>query len=75
MFSSGVEASGSNQVLHDMRNALYAETSLSNVQYSQIDSSETPAGHVYEVSTSAVPKEGYPYETPVPLGTRNAGND
>ena len=75
MFSSEIQASVGRQVLHDVRNALYAETSLSNPQYSQINSSETRAGHMYEVATSAVAKEGYPYETPVPFGTSNAGND
>ena len=75
MFSSGFEASASGQVLHDVHNTLYNETRLSNAHYFQAVSSETPAGHLYEVATSAVVKEEFPYETPAPLGTYNAGTD
>ena len=73
--SIGFQGNASTQDLHDVRNALYDEMNRSNAHYSQINSSETPAGHVYEVATSAVAKEGYPYETPVPIGTRNPGHD
>ena len=73
--SSGLPGNASDQDLHDVRNTLYNEMNLSSAHNSQINSSETPIGHVYEVATSEAIKEGYPYETPVPLGTRNAEHD
>ena len=74
-FSGFDKANTSNQVLHDVGNALYTEMSMSNAHYSPTDCPETATGHVYEVTTSAVVREGYPYEAPAPLGARNAGND
>ena len=75
MLYSGIEASASNQVFQEVHNTLYGETSVSYAQYAQINSSETSAGLAYEVSTSSVVKEEFPYETPIPLATRNAEND
>ena len=74
-FSSELENSASNQDLHGVQNTLYVETSISTAQYSQINSSEIQTGHVYEVASSAVVRQGYPYETPVPLGAFDGGND
>ena len=77
MLSSGIKAIDSSQALYDVPNVLYTELSLSNARCSQIDSSEAPAGQEDEVLThgSAVMKEGFPYKTPAPLGTLNAGKD
>ena len=69
------EGSSSNRDLHDVRNALYGEMSLSNAYYSQTTSSETPAGQMHELATLAVAGEGYPYEIPVPLHMNDGGNE
>ena len=69
------EGSSSTHDLHDVRNTLYGETSLSNTHYSPTTSSETPAGNVYEMAASAAAGEGYPYETPLPLHMNDGGND
>ena len=69
------ESSSSNRDLHNVRNALYDEMSPSNAHYSQINSSESPAGQLYEMDTSAAAGEGYPYEIPVPLHMNDGGND
>ena len=74
-FTPVFESSSSSRDLHDVPNALYGETSLSNAHYSQTTSSEAPTGKAYELATSAVTGEGYPYETPVPLNRNDNGND
>ena len=70
------EGSSSNRDLHDVRNILYEEMSLPNARYSPTTTSETPAGQVYEMATSAaMVDEGYRYKTPVPHHMNNGGND
>lgn len=69
------EGSASNCDLHDIRNALYVEMSLSNAHCSQTASSETPAGQLYEMATSTAAGEGYPDKTPVPLHMNDGGNE
>ena len=63
-FCSGFGGSSRNEDLHDVCNTLYSEMSLSSVQYSQTNSLEMPAGHMYEVVTSAV--EGRAIHTKFP---------
>ena len=57
------EGSSSNRDLNDVRNALYGEMS------------ETPAGELYEMATSAVAGDGDPCEIPVSLHTSDGGNE
>ena len=68
-------SSAHNLKVHDVREPLYDETSLSNAHYSQTTSSDTPAENAYDLATSsAMVDEGYPYETPVPLRINDGGN-
>ena len=69
------KGSSSNRDLHDVRNTLYDEMNLTNARYCETISSETPAGNVCELATSAVIGEGYPYEIPVPLHVIDDGSD
>ena len=69
--------SSSTRDLHEVSNTLYDEANLTNAHNSQTSCTKTPAEHVYNVATSAVVAEGYPYETPVPLHSNDSlgGND
>ena len=75
IISSVFEGNSCNRDLHNVPNALYGEMSLSNAHYSQTTSSETPVGQLYEMATSAVVGEDYPYDVPVPLHTNDGENE
>ena len=66
------EGSSSTRDLHEVPSTLYDETNLTNAHNFQASCTKTPAEHVYDVATSAVVAEGYPYETPVPLHVNDA---
>ena len=61
------EGSSSSRDLHEVTNTLYDEMNLTNEHNYQASCMKTPAENVYDVATSAVVAEGYPYESPVPL--------
>ena len=66
------EGSSGTRDLHEVPNTLYNEMNLTNEHNSQASCMKTPAEHVYDVATSAVVAESYPYETPVPLHINDA---